>query len=354
MTGLAVFIIVIMLAAVTLIFPVACVVKGAVKKRRAIRPVEYYPPRGYSPIDVMLNRYGKRCVPRELFNPLMLYWAQMGYITIEEDCKRGLKLTKLKNMPTESDSPTHKIQLDLFNCMFASSDVFCTLAATSADEIYLKRFVNKVTRCAASETTAQSKRLAKISIVIAAVCLIVSAALFIAYIGAPAAVGVFSVIGLFAFWSYLRFGKNSGANKWGSEAKRMDIMLLLFFCAWGGIPFIFLLVAGVQVGVDMAVGIVSIFASGVANIYFLSDRIDIRSDESLEVYGRIDAFKTFLVEVESDKLETLVEEDPDYFYDILPFCYILHITEKLKPKFDRIALDGPSWYLGDLRETLMF
>ena len=42
-----------------------------------------------------------------------------------------------------------------------------------------------------------------------------------------------------------------------------------------------------------------------------------------------------------------------HFYEILPYCYILGITEKLKKKFDRIIMDGPGWYLGELRDILM-
>ena len=49
--------------------------------------MEYYPPRGYSPIDVQLKYYSHAADPHALFNPLMLYWAENGFITIEEDCK---------------------------------------------------------------------------------------------------------------------------------------------------------------------------------------------------------------------------------------------------------------------------
>ena len=52
-------------------------------------------------------------------------------------------------------------------------------------------------------------------------------------------------------------------------------------------------------------------------------------------------------------MELLVEDNPEYFYEILPYCYILGITEKLKKKFDRIIMDGPGWYLGELRDILM-
>lgn len=349
MTGFAVFVIVITLSAITLFFPVACVLLSVRKKRKAVRPVEYYAPRGYSPIDVMLSYYGKKSSPRELFNPLMLYWAQKGYITIEEDCKRGLKLTKLKNMPTTSDSPTHSIQLNLFNSMFGSSDVFYTLTATYADGANLNSFMNKVKKCADKGNAELSKKLSIASVIIAAICLITSTGIFIAYIGGVAVVAVFSTIGIFALWSFLKYGNLNSAEK-----KRINILITLFFCCWGGIPFVLMVYAGIDAGIDIAISVVSIFASAVANIYLISKKIDIRSDKNLEVYGRIDSFKTFLVQAELDKLETLVEDDPDYFYDILPYCYILKITEKLKPKFDKIALDGPSWYLGDLRETLIF
>ena len=84
------------------------------------------------------------------------------------------------------------------------------------------------------------------------------------------------------------------------------------------------------------------------------EKIDIREGAQLKFYARICGFKQFLLLAEKSKLEMLVEQDPRYFYNILPYCYVLDITEKLKPKFDRIALDGPAWYLGELRETLMF
>lgn len=89
-------------------------------------------------------------------------------------------------------------------------------------------------------------------------------------------------------------------------------------------------------------------------VFFVSEKIDIRDGAQLKFYARICGFKQFLLLAEKSKLEMLVEEDPRYFYNILPYCYVLDITEKLKPKFDRIALDGPAWYLGELRETLMF
>ncbi len=348
MTGFQVFITVTALSAVTLLFPLICVLYGVGKKRKALRPVEYYPPRGYSPIDVMLCYYGKKCTPRELFNPLMLYWAQKGYITIEEDCKRGLKLTKIKDISASSDSPAHALELDLFNDIFYKRDVFYTLTASDADGKDLDAFMKKVERRAENQVYTLSKRLAFLSAVVAFVSLLASSIVFITSIGVISILLLFPIIGIIALWRMF-----SPSGKYVME-KRYRILFVLFFCCWSGIPFLALVFAGNEIGTDIMLSILFAFSSALINIFFISKKIDIRSDDNLKFYGEIDAFKSFLVDAELDKLETLIEDDPDYFYDILPYCYILKITEKLKPKFDRIALDGPSWYLGDLRETLIF
>ena len=52
-----------------------------------------------------------------------------------------------------------------------------------------------------------------------------------------------------------------------------------------------------------------------------------------ELLNKIKGFKKFLIAVEKDKLEALVDENPYYFYDILPYAYVLGITNKYIKKF---------------------
>lgn len=66
-----------------------------------------------------------------------------------------------------------------------------------------------------------------------------------------------------------------------------------------------------------------------------------------EMLGKIRGFKTFLEEAEKDKLEELVEEDPSYFYNILPYSHVLGVSSKWIKKFDDIAMPPPEWYVGD-------
>lgn len=63
-----------------------------------------------------------------------------------------------------------------------------------------------------------------------------------------------------------------------------------------------------------------------------------------EMLGQIRGFKNFLELAEKSKLEKLVEENPTYFYDILPYTYVLGISAIWMKKFESIAMVPPTWY----------
>lgn len=57
-----------------------------------------------------------------------------------------------------------------------------------------------------------------------------------------------------------------------------------------------------------------------------------------EIIAKIQGFKDFLEKVEKDKLEQMVLENPTYFYDILPYTYVLNISKKWIEKFENIQV----------------
>lgn len=330
-------------------FAAACVIIGKRGLRLATRPVEYYPPRGYSPIDVMQKYYGKRAKSGELFNPLMLYWARRGFIKIEEDCKRGLKLTKLKPLQPQKWSGKNpatvknfKFESELFNTIFESDDMFYTLAAKKAVRKSFDETAQKANEQAQTVVAPITKKLHVLSCV-AAMAVLAAAAIATGVITREISnlAMIFVFVGIIASRFFI----------FGIPDTKFRPLMVLFFTVWAGAPFTLLMYS---LPTDGRIVIGFTVASAALVMLFLSRMIEIRSSEDREIYGRLRAFKTFLVQAELDKLETLVEDDPDYFFDILPYCYVLHLTRKLKPKFDRITLEGPSAYLGSLRDTLMF
>lgn len=53
---------------------------------------------------------------------------------------------------------------------------------------------------------------------------------------------------------------------------------------------------------------------------------------------QIDGFCEFLEKAEKDELEALVAKNPSYFYDILPYTYVLGISKKWISKFENIYM----------------
>ena len=56
------------------------------------------------------------------------------------------------------------------------------------------------------------------------------------------------------------------------------------------------------------------------------------------ISARVKGFREFLLTAEKEKLEALVNENPNYFYDILPYTYVLNISKKWIKKFENIPI----------------
>ncbi len=56
------------------------------------------------------------------------------------------------------------------------------------------------------------------------------------------------------------------------------------------------------------------------------------------ISARVKGFRDFLITAEKEKLESLVEQNPHYFYDILPYTYVLNVSKKWVKKFEDIKM----------------
>lgn len=83
-----------------------------------------------------------------------------------------------------------------------------------------------------------------------------------------------------------------------------------------------------------------------AAAFWLARYVPSRTEESHRNLEKITGFKKFLETAEKDRLEMLVHEDPKYFYNILPYAYVLDVSDKWVNKFENIAIEPPEWYSG--------
>lgn len=69
-----------------------------------------------------------------------------------------------------------------------------------------------------------------------------------------------------------------------------------------------------------------------------------RTKYSHSMLEKLKGFKNYLETAEKDSLEAQVTKNPNYFYDILPYTYVLGVSDKWIKKFESISLKEPDWY----------
>lgn len=65
-----------------------------------------------------------------------------------------------------------------------------------------------------------------------------------------------------------------------------------------------------------------------------------------QVKKQLLGLKKFIEVAEKKRLEILVDENPEYFYEILPYAYILGVSDKWIKQFESILTKQPQWYSG--------
>ncbi|MGL4485372.1 MAG: DUF2207 family protein, partial [Anaerovoracaceae bacterium] len=110
------------------------------------------------------------------------------------------------------------------------------------------------------------------------------------------------------------------------------------------------------IGIASAIGVSNmIFQSALAGIaasalsivaVWAARNMTARTKYGAETLGKILGFKNFIKTAEQSKLEMLAKEDPEYFYDVLPYAYVLGLSKVWVNNFENIPIKEPYWYQG--------
>ena len=69
-------------------------------------------------------------------------------------------------------------------------------------------------------------------------------------------------------------------------------------------------------------------------------------------YGEILGLKDFIENATEEELKVLIDDNPTYFYYVLPYAYMLGVSDTWFKKFSSFNLPLPSWYKGNKQVTL--
>lgn len=327
------------------------------RDNQVVETVEFYPPQGFNSLEIGFLYKGK--ADNRDVTSLLIYLANKGYIKISETEEKslfskiqGFKITKLKEY--DGNNVNEKIFLDgLFkkkpklkellseNEMSTESYVNEVTSIDLYDNFYItmKRILaninNKENKNKIFEKSTSGKSIIIILLMIISVVTTIAIptmeyagfgelvlTLFLCAFYIPFfAVGIFAKLPLLfrVFWlgftmfhSFFFFSSLPIA-----EAITTDPIYLLGFI----------------VGLVCLIGMIVCFKL-----------MPKRTPYGNEILGKLRGFKNFLETVEKEKLEAMVMQNPSYFYDILPYTYVLGVSDKWIKKFETISIQEPTWY----------
>ena len=76
----------------------------------------------------------------------------------------------------------------------------------------------------------------------------------------------------------------------------------------------------------------------------LCGRFTVNTDYRINMTGRLLGFKEFIETAEKPYLEKLQMEDAQYFYRVLPYAMVFKLADKWSKKFENIFVEKPDWY----------
>lgn len=277
---------------------------------------------------------------------LLYYWANKGYIKINMENEKDIVLIRIYNTLPEGTPNYQKV---MYTNLFRTGEV--VHVNSLANNFYST--VERVTKEVNSENgklyDGKSMAIAILFALLGALAMCVTPILTAMFtinrhllIIAP----LFMIIPVFVIFALtqtvkyktLKYKKSKMALLYGAVA-----LLALVFCG------IYILLVPSYVIETLPKLLLA--AIGFA-IVMTSVSLICRTEDYNTKLNRIIGFKEFIETVEKDKLEEMLESNPEFYYNVLPYAIVLGVSDKWANKFDGLTVNPPQWATGSFSDTL--
>lgn len=307
------------------------------RDKPVIETVEFYPPEGYNSAELAFLYKGE--TDDKAIVSLLIYLASKGYLKIEETENKALfastkdfTIYKLK----EYDG-TNEIEKLFFDGLFRTRSSVTSSDLTNRFYITVNR-IKKLLNKKENKTKIFDKKSLQLRGFIIPMMLII----FILITVKPFYdTGMLSELPVALIFPGIGFSLMISILT-SSSPKSAKIFIIFWGLLFGGIPLFMILPIIFSTPVSAITYFIGILC--IIVLYIFRKIILKRTPFGLEILGKIKGFKRFLETAEKDQLEAMVEKEPEYFYNILPYTYALDVSDKWVEQFENIAVEPPSWY----------
>lgn len=306
---------------------------------KIVEVVRFDPPYNMSPTDVGYLIDGK--IDNEDITNLFFYWAKLGAMEIHEE-DNNIVFVKTGELP-DTCKPYEK---SLFASLFLTGKIVNPNNFNST-------FIDKVVSCKSSIKkefagkiyTKQSKNISKLFMLFAVLFVMIVSTLsdYIKYGAMDLSIGFLGIIIGFVVLGYYSMGKVLMEHIFKIHQKNKRIM---YFIGYGLLGVVIAVAGMFLLSFMQKFTLIKSFCMIICPILtcWIAPYICKRTDEYNEILGEILGFRNFILVAEKDRLEALVKDNPEYYYDILPYANVLGVTDILQDKFKDIPLEMPYWY----------
>ncbi len=312
-----------------------------------VKTLEFYPPEGLTPGEIGYIIDSK--VDKEDVVSTIVYMADRGYIAIEQLDRKNFMFTALEEPGSDEPAYVHTLWKGLFpgEKNTVRSDGLGTKFGRKyeqAGEQLHKLFEGR------NSLYRENSYAARILCAILAVMPCAAFCLWAMANGDSMGYGI--LWATFHIWVSLWF-LCSSFDRIHRSRKLVTVLKLLaaaWFFAAGVVLLPELSESMMYVSAPKAAVIKSFVIFGTMACMIFSVLSVARKREFTQLMGKILGFREFIRTAELDKINELVENDPEYFYHILPYAYVLGLTNKWIKKFENIPVVTPNWYRGTYRQ----
>ncbi|MDE7181475.1 MAG: DUF2207 domain-containing protein [Clostridia bacterium] len=322
--------------------------------RKPIETVEYYPPENITPLQFSSYLYGEarlKDVP-----VIILQWANEGFVKLKKQDERNFFVKKIKDLPYERSYGERQY----FNTLFSEGDIFSSAFMKSQLGQKRDNELNSAARTFIKESKPdiQLARGVKVSKIIFIISLIIAVLLpciyTMVYLEKADGAYTFAMI-LIPFvivegvcilaWALV----STDAERNKSKLIILLVTTVIFRCGIL-IPMTIACFNGSTGGGVLCTIAVAWYFSGT---YFLKNLFKKRTEEGRKFYGRVLGFKRFVETAETSRIELLVKDNPNYYNEILPYCWVAAGSQGLAKSFAFLESAAPEHSDGyDLRDII--
>lgn len=310
---------------------------------KVVKTVEFYPPEGTTSAEVGYIVNG--AVDKKDILSMFMYFAEQGYLTIEERKKTNGKrlgektefyLIKQKDLPDTAKT----YELTLFNGIFSNKE---EVSLSDLGDGFYDSYTASILQLKAHFSQKKENRIFTHSSIGARILGMLL--MLVPTIAAFALGGIFILEPEFAvsgipviiilFIGYILIIQ-AYDNQYSYKASTRSIMQVIGVIL--GIVGISATGGWLLFAVGSVIGAVIAVAASVVSMLFtmLMKR---RTKKSAMLLGKILGFREFIRSAELDRIQRLVEENPSYYYHVLPYAYVFGLTDKWAKNFEKIPLE---------------